>query len=182
MNSLLFKRAKSFILRLDNAALSTNVLSKHLSPNASAPLIQAYRPLWPDPEYFRGSVIESSTESLPAVNLPPRTIPDSALRFTFKTTFQPGSAISYTHLRINPADFKVSLKVSLSHLNLNDDERLIFIRMVAARFNQGRNEVKLVSNRFPNRLENKKYLIYMLESLLLETRRLYSEKSNYEEK
>ena len=67
-------------------------------------------------------------------------------------------------------------QVKLSELNLNDTERLIFIRMVGPRFFQPENEVKLVTSRFPNRIENKKYLIYLLEILLLETRRLYREK------
>ena len=61
-------------------------------------------------------------------------------------------------------------------MNLNDSERRIFVRMVGPRYQQGAHEVKLVCDRFPNRLENKKYLIYLLENLLLETRRLYAEK------
>lgn len=67
-------------------------------------------------------------------------------------------------------------QVAIPDLNLNDTERRIFVRMVGPRYQQGRHEVKLVSDRFPNRLENKKYLIYLLESLLLETRRLCAEK------
>ena len=161
--------------------------------------------------------------------LPPRTVPDSALRFRFKASFDAGSAIHYKHLQINPADFKVVMKVrnsptrlsygflltisivehtkihtliqtylrntyrqtcihiqtcmhtyinqvAIPDLNLNDTERRIFVRMVGPRYQQGSHEVKLVSDRFPNRLENRKYLIFLLESLLLETRRLCAEK------
>lgn len=44
--------------------------------------------------------------------------------------------------------------------------------MVSTRFNTGRRQVKLVTNRFPNRLENKKYLVYLLEKLIAESKRL----------
>jgi hypothetical protein len=48
----------------------------------------------------------------------------------------------------------------------------ILIEMVGKRFNTGRREITLITERFPNRIENKKYLIFQLEKLLEETRRL----------
>lgn len=55
---------------------------------------------------------------------------------------------------------------------MNDVEKKVFIEMVSTRFNTGRRQVKLVTNRFPNRLENKKYLVYLLEKLIAESKRL----------
>jgi hypothetical protein len=84
-----------------------SVLHQYNSANAEAPLIEKYRPTWPDPYY----VNESSSELPP---LPPRTVPDEALRFEIKGSNFKGTAEFYTHLPINPADMRVKLKVSNS--------------------------------------------------------------------
>jgi hypothetical protein len=44
--------------------------------------------------------------------------------------------------------------------------------MLAKRFNVGRRDIKLVSERFPNRIENKRYLIYLIENLVREAKNL----------
>ena len=64
------------------------------------------------------------------------------------------------------------LQVYVSDLNLSEDERHIFIRMVGLRYNTGKKEVKLTAERFPNRIENKRYLTYLLECLVAETKKL----------
>lgn len=46
--------------------------------------------------------------------------------------------------------------------------------MVGKRFSPGSRIVKLVSETFPNRMENKKYLIYLLEKLILESKNIYA--------
>jgi hypothetical protein len=43
------------------------------------------------------------------------------------------------------------------------------------RYNSGRNEITLVADRFPSRIENKRYLVLLLENLLAEARRLAEE-------
>lgn len=101
-----------------------------------------------------------------------RTIPDSKLRFQTKSTFSVGSSIFYPHLKFNPADFKVALVVALSDLGLSKVEQDVLVEMVGPRFNQGKRLVRLTANRFANRIENKKYLIFLLEKLLLEARRI----------
>ena len=44
--------------------------------------------------------------------------------------------------------------------------------MVGKRFNTGKREITLITERFPNRMENKKYLIFQLEKLIEESRKL----------
>jgi hypothetical protein len=106
------------------------------------------------------------------VTVPARTIPDSKLRFQMRATFSQGSAIFYPHLKFHPADYKVGLVVSVADLGLSAEELPIFLEMVGPRYNQGKRTVRLTADRFPNRLENKKYLIFLLEKLLLETKRI----------
>lgn len=61
--------------------------------------------------------------------LPPRTVPDSDLRFSFSMSFEAGSSVKYTHLKMNPADFKVSLKVLLS-LWINFSRLYLFLLLL----------------------------------------------------
>ena len=67
----------------------------------------------------------------------------------------------------------------MDDLCLNEDEKFIFKRMIGNRYNCGRDEVKFVTRRFPNRIENKKYLTYLLENLLAKTRYLNQIKDEY---
>jgi len=62
-------------------------------------------------------------------------------------------------------------------LGLTKDEEAIFLEMVGKRYNQGRKEVKLTADRFPNRIENKRYLIVLLENLVTEAKVLCSQAS-----
>ncbi len=52
--------------------------------------------------------------------------------------------------------------------------------MVGPRFNIGKREVKLVTRRFPNRIENKKYVTLLLEQLVAEAKRLNATRFEYE--
>ena len=60
----------------------------------------------------------------------------------------------------------------MSNLGLNNQERAVLIRMLGPRYIVGSQIVRLVSTRFPNRLENRKYNIMLLEQLLAEARRI----------
>jgi hypothetical protein len=75
-------------------------------------------------------------------------------------------------MKMNPADFKVALMVCVDDLGLTDSQLPVFLHMVGQRYNVGNRTVKLTSDRFPNRIENKRYLVVVLENLLRETRRL----------
>jgi small subunit ribosomal protein S35 len=62
--------------------------------------------------------------------------------------------------------------VFVHDLGLAKDEQHVFIEMVGKRFNQGKKEVTLTADRFPNRIENKRYLIVVLENLVSESKRI----------
>ena len=65
----------------------------------------------------------------------------------------------------------------MKDLNLKTPVRKIFQEMIGPRFktNADGGVVTLTCDRFPNRIENKRYVIYILESLLAESRRIYAE-------
>jgi len=71
-------------------------------------------------------------------------------------------------------------KVYINDLGLSNEEQNIFIEMVGKRYNVGKREVKLTAERFPNRIENKRYLILLLESLIVETKRLIKLPNKYQ--
>jgi predicted nucleotide-binding protein (sugar kinase/HSP70/actin superfamily) len=95
-----------------------------------------------------------------------------ALKFKITSSFEHGTSILYPHLEFNPADFKVTMYVSIDDLGLTAEEKLIFIEMIGKRYNQGKKEVRLTTERFPNRIENKRYLVVLLENLIAETKLL----------
>ena len=68
------------------------------------PLIEHYRSAWPD--------VLKDKPSAEMPELPKRTVPDDLLRFNFTAHFDAGGAFFYPHLKTNPADFKVRLKVN----------------------------------------------------------------------
>ena len=77
----------------------------HNSPASSAPLVQHFRPRWPEPEL---AVVPPDA----ALKLPEqRTVSEKILRFQMSATFSHGTSIFYPHLKFNPADIKVSVKV-----------------------------------------------------------------------
>ncbi len=79
------------------------VIRSHNNKNASAPLIEKYRPTWPDSDFAKSAKPDQ---------LLPRTIPDEVLNFELTASLEHGSAIFYPHLPTNPADIKVRLTVS----------------------------------------------------------------------
>ena len=63
---------------------------------------------------------------------------------------------------------------------MNAEEMQVFTRMVGSRYNTGRREVKLSTDRFPNRIENKKYLTHLIESLVTEAQALNAFRGEHE--
>ncbi len=74
------------------------------SAYSHAPLVERYRPSWPDAD-FEGV----DENSLPPI--PPRTVPDELFHFEFRTTTHKGTAEFYKHLMLNPADIRVKATV-----------------------------------------------------------------------
>lgn len=54
--------------------------------------------------------------------------------------------------------------------------------MVGPRYDGAKQEVRIVCKRFPNRIENKRFSVLLLERLLAEARRLTAAGLEYEEK
>lgn len=144
---------------------STVELKKHTTAGAIQPMVQFFRTRWPDPA-------PETAEAAEPVNLPERTVPDEHLMFTLKFSNQPGTTIFYPHLTTNPKDRKVVLEVFMKHLGLTKLQERIFIQLVGPRYNAAGKKVKLVCDQFQNRIENKRYLLVILENLKLEAQRL----------
>ena len=140
-------------------------IDDHRGGEKPTPLIEHFRPKWPEPATLKFNDAAKGV-------MPQRTVPDRVLRFKLTATLTHGQSIYYRHMKFNPADFKVIMYASLSDLKLTKEEELIFIELVGPRFNRGKHEVKLTCERFPNRIENKRFLMYQLEKLLIETRLL----------
>ena len=68
--------------------------------------------------------------------------------------------------------------MKISELNLSKGEEDILISIVGRRFNQNKKEIKIISNRFPNRLENKRYAILQLDKLIFEAKKIYKISEN----
>jgi hypothetical protein len=147
---------------------STNTIKNSARPEAFAPLVEQFRTSWP----------EATPKSVPVSNeflkakLPERTVSEDILRFEMSATYDPGSSLFYAHMKTNPADFKVIVKVNVKDLDLTPNQTKIFIEMLGPRYNVGNQEAKLTAARFNNRVENKRYLLFLLENLLLETKRI----------
>lgn len=60
----------------------------------------------------------------------------------------------------------------LKDIGLTPHQERIFIKLVGPRFNPGNRRVALTCDQFQNRIENKRYLIVILENLKIEAKRL----------
>lgn len=56
-------------------------------------------------------------------------------------------------------------------------EKQIFVGLLGPRYNVGNQQFKLTCEKFQNRLENSKYIIFLLESLLADARRIAIEQA-----
>ena len=69
----------------------------------------------------------------------------------------------------------------MKDLPLSDEEKQVVVRIVGPRYNPGKKEFRLVSERFPNRIENRKYLTLLLEQILAEAKALNMQRGNFPE-
>lgn len=98
------------------ATTITTTIDKHTSASAKLPLIENYRPRWPEPSF---NIDETNKLSVsPSSKAIKRTVPDSKLRFKLKSTFDHGASIFYPHLKYHAADYKVTLFVSFINIIL----------------------------------------------------------------
>jgi len=105
--------------------------------------------------------------------LPPRTVPEEKLKFKVRTYIGGDQGIQWpgTPHGIHPSEFKVVMKVQLEDLGLDERQQQRLKFMVGPRYNPDKDELTLVVNRFLNRIENKKYAVFLLENLLIEARK-----------
>lgn len=98
-------------------------------------------------------------------------IPESELRF--QTT-------SYGRFALPPyvsaGEHRVTVKVALAAIPLeNDREKEILLEIVGARYNPKKGVLKLSSEKFASRIENKRYLVDMIERIVSNARKLAEE-------
>jgi hypothetical protein len=103
-------------------------------------------------------------------------IPDSVLRFT-TTSYGRTMNAPFVH----PKEHLVVLKVSTRYLPLTPMEREILREIVGNRLNDDRNELRLASDEFGSRIENKRHLVSMLDRIVLSCQRLGKELEQNEE-
>lgn len=98
-------------------------------------------------------------------------VPESALRFS-TTSFGRLMNAPYVH----PNEHKVTLKVRTSYLPLEDME--ILREIVGSRLDEERQELRLSSDQFGSRIENKRHLESMLNRVVFAAQRLAKEIEN----
>jgi hypothetical protein len=94
-------------------------------------------------------------------------IPEKVLRFT--TTCY-GRTKAAPHVMVN--EHKVTVCVNTKYLPLDDTEKEILREIVGKRLNDERRELRLQSNQFGSRIENKRHVVSMLDRILLACQRL----------
>jgi hypothetical protein len=120
-------------------------------------------------------MIESGRSSLGTTDNSPKPqerylkcgIAESALRFKTKHF---GRAQLAPH--IQPGEHSVTLKVNMNDIQLTQVERDIVVQIVGNRVNDVRNELRLASNQFGSRIENKRHLVSILDRIVLGAKRL----------
>lgn len=109
MNAVYFRqiciaaRSASSLSRASIRAVGS--VPHHHSRRSNAPLIEHYRSAWPD--------VNPDRPAESQINLPERTVEDDKLRFNIGVSMQEGQSFFFPHLETNPADIKVTMKVSL---------------------------------------------------------------------
>jgi len=99
-------------------------------------------------------------------------VPESKLRFS-TTSF--GRTMNDPH--VHPNEHRVVMKLNLNDVPLdrNGIEMEILREIVGTRLNDERNELRLMSNQFGSRIENKRHLVDMLDRIVLSCQRLAKE-------
>ncbi|KAL3817561.1 hypothetical protein ACHAXA_010580 [Cyclostephanos tholiformis] len=98
-------------------------------------------------------------------------IPESELRF---------QTVSYGRFAlppyVSPGEHRVTVKVALAAIPFkNELEKEIFLEIVGSRFDPKKGDLKLSSEKFASRIENKRYLVDMIERIVSNARKLAKE-------
>ena len=77
---------------------------------------------------------------------------------------------------VSPGEHRVIVKVALSAIPFeNEAEEEIFLDIVGVRYNPKKGYLQLSSEKFASRIENKRYLVDMIERIVLNARKLAKE-------
>lgn len=74
------------------------------------------------------------------------------------------------NVQVSPEQYKITLRVNISDLQLDSKSEARLRCLVGPRFNHKTNEIVLKSQRFLNRIHNMQYLVYLLENLVTEAK------------
>ena len=74
------------------------------------------------------------------------------------------------NVQVSPDQYKITLRVNISDLQLDQKSEARLRCLVGPRFNHKTNEIVLKSQRFLNRIHNMQYLVYLLENLVTEAK------------
>lgn len=142
--------------------------SRHMSATSSASqkYVSPYRDFFQSMQNTHKTKEENNNLSKEAEESSPVLkcgISESVLKF--KTT-------CFDRLRLPPFvqtnEYKVTLKVKVKHLPFETEQEMqIFKQVVGNRFNEELGELKLTSNQFASRIENKRHLCWMLDRIVL---------------
>ncbi|GFH45581.1 hypothetical protein CTEN210_02055 [Chaetoceros tenuissimus] len=151
------------------AALSSRTFST--APQSTSNYVSPYNDLFEMMKSNNASKITVVAPSETDVPMLKCGIPETVLKF--KTT-------CYDRLQlapyVQPNEYKVILQVKMHHLPLESDiEKEIFHQIVGTRFDHELGELKLTSNQFASRIENKRHLCWMLDRIVLGAKKLAAE-------
>ena len=71
--------------------------------------------------------------------------------------------------------------MNIRDLGLTDVEQSVLRELCGPRYSPGSGQLRLTAEKFPNRMENKKYATYLLEKLVAEAKRIASIAHEYAE-
>lgn len=105
-------------------------------------------------------------------------IPESSLRF-HTTSYGRFALPPY----VAPGEHRVTVKVALTDIPFeNEQEKEIFLQIVGSRYNPKKGDLQLSSEKFASRIENKRYLVDMIERIVASARKLASDFAAEDEK
>lgn len=135
-----------------------------------------------DPPQFRRQIQEaiSSKEYYHSLRRDQDRLPSGILtkNIRYKLVHLPQSSMTP---HVSPGEHKVVLKIFMGdmipHPIENEHEKAALLELVGGRFNTSRDELTLVSEKFPSRIENKRYLEILLDTLITSAKSMVGDRN-----
>ena len=106
----------------------------------------------------------ATSAEAPATSVLPRTIPEEALKFEMRTYIHSGRKLPIPEAH-QIGEYKVKLRVAAADLDLDPIAEGRLAYLTGPRFDANSRTLTLTAERFPSRVENRRYLIHQLELL-----------------